>query len=110
MFAFTVLYRCFVSLCFKPLNLSYMKFSHCRYSKQRDIMRVVPSQGVVIPDALDYGRIKDSCVHTDYNGQSTCAEVGTRIEQPFDVIEYERSYTKLRKYINDKEKEKESKK
>lgn len=72
-------------------------------------MHVVPSQGVVIPDALDYGRIQDTCVHTDFNGQSSCAEVGTRIEQPFDVIEYDRSYTRLRKYINDKEKEKETK-
>ena len=80
----------------------------CKYVKGVDIMHVVPSQGVVIPDSLDYGRIKDTCVHTDYNGQASCAEVGTRVEQPFDVIEYERSYTRLRKFINDKEKEKDS--
>ena len=78
----------------------------CRYDKVRDIMKVVPSQGVVIPDALDYGRIKDMSVHTDYNGQNTIDSVGKRIEQPFDVIEFERSYTKLRKYIKDEDSKK----
>lgn len=82
----------------------------CRYRKGHDILHVVPSQGVVIPDALDYGRIQDTCVHTDYNGQDSIGSVGTRVEQPFDVIEYDRSYTRLRKYINDKEKEKENNK
>lgn len=81
----------------------------CKYQKGKDIMHVVPSQGIVIPDALDYGRIKDTCVHTDYNGQESVASVGTRVEQPFDVIEYDRSYTRLRKFINDKEAEKEKK-
>lgn len=82
----------------------------CKYRKGADIMHVVPSQGVIIPDALDLGRIQDTCVHTDFNGQDTIESVGSRIEQPFDVIEFERSYTRLRKYINDKEKEKESSK
>lgn len=70
-------------------------------------MHVVPSQGVVIPDALDYGRIQDTCVITDYNGQETVESVGHRVEQPFDVIEFERSYTRLRKYINDNESKRE---
>lgn len=75
----------------------------CKYNKSADILHVVPSQGVVIPDALDYGRIKDTCVLTDFNGQDTLESVGRRIEQPFDVIEYERTYTRLRKYIKDEE-------
>lgn len=72
-----------------------------KYHPKRDIAEVVPNLGVNIPDSLDYNRIKDTSVPAHYNGQKTTNEVGQRIYEPFDVIEYDRSYTRIRKEIRD---------
>lgn len=73
----------------------------CKVSIGSDIMETVQGLQVNIPDSLDYARIKDTSVPAHYNGQKNPAEVGNRLSEPFDVIEYDRAYTKLRKYIRD---------
>lgn len=78
----------------------------CKVSIGADIIETVQGLQVNIPDSLDYARIKDTSVPAHYNGQKHPSEVGTRISEPFDVIEYDRAYTKLRKYINDSEHQK----
>lgn len=85
---------------------------NCKSHAGADILSVQRGLAVHIPDALDYGRIKDTSVSSQYNSQKSLAEVGQRIAEPFDVIEFDRTYTRIRKQINDAEyaKEKESSK
>ena len=75
----------------------------CKFRKGADITETVQGLQVNIPQAIDYSRVKDTSVPSSYNGQKDVSEVGDRIREPFDVIEYDRSYTRLRKYINDSE-------
>lgn len=75
----------------------------CKYNKGCDITQTVSGLETSIPEAMDYGTIQDTSVPAAYNQQKKISEVGQRIAEPFDVIEYDRSYTKLRKYINDSE-------
>lgn len=74
----------------------------CKYRKGADIMEVVPNLGVDVNNALETGQIRDTSVPAQYNMQKELAEVGTRVSEPFDVIEYERAYTRIRKDIKDK--------
>ena len=75
----------------------------CLYSPDSDILEVQSGLSTSIPEALDFGRIKDTCVPSHYNGQKSLSEVGDRVKEPFDVIEFDRSYTRIRKQINDAE-------
>lgn len=77
----------------------------CKHHPRKDIQAVVPGLQVDIPDSLDYNRIKDTSVPAHYNGQKETSEIGSRIYEPFDVIEYDRSYTRIRKEIRDKKSE-----
>lgn len=79
----------------------------CLFNEKTDIVQTQRGLEQNIPDALDYSRIVDTSVPAQYNGQKELAEIGSRIAEPFDVIEYDRTYTRLRKFINDSEKEKE---
>ena len=78
----------------------------CKFNKKCDIVQTVPGLQVNIPDAIDYYRIKDTSVPSQYNGQKLTSEVGNRLAEPFDVIEYDRAYTRIRKNIKDMEYEK----
>lgn len=75
----------------------------CKFRQGADILATQSGLAVSIPDAMDFGRIKDTSVSSQYNGQKNLNEVGTRIAEPFDVIEFDRTYTKIRKQINDSE-------
>lgn len=75
----------------------------CHFRTGADILATQAGLQVSIPAAIDYGRIKDTSVPSQYNGQKSLNEVGTRIAEPFDVIEFDRTYTKIRKSINDAE-------
>lgn len=82
----------------------------CKFESGRDIVKTVSGLQTDVPSALDYSRIKDTSVPSSYNGQKTTAEVGERVREPFDVIEFDRSYTRIRKQINDSEFAKKSEK
>lgn len=73
----------------------------CSKNKATDIMETVPQLAVNLTDGIETGNVIDTCVPAHYNGQASIEEVGSRVREPFDVIEFERSYTKLRKYVND---------
>ena len=75
----------------------------CEFISGADILATQSGLQVNIPDSIDYGRIKDTSVSSQYNGQKKLNEVGTRIAEPFDIIEFDRTYTKIRKSINDSE-------
>lgn len=73
----------------------------CKFVSGVDILETQQGLATDVPDAIDYGRIKDTSVPSQYNGQKSVAEIGQRIAEPFDVIEFDRTYTKIRKSIND---------
>lgn len=81
----------------------------CKFRQGADIMSTVQGLQTSISDAIDYFRIKDTSCPSSYNGQKNISDVGTRVRELFDVIEYDRSFTRLRKYMKDevaKDKEK----
>lgn len=73
----------------------------CSYVPGVDIAETVPGLAVSIPESMDYNRIKDTSVPASYNGQGQLSEVGSRVAEPFDVIEYDRTYTRIRKSVRD---------
>lgn len=77
----------------------------CKYNPKSDILEVVEGLSVNLDKALTSGEIRDTSVPAQYNMQKELAEVGSRVSEPFDVIEYERAYTRIRKLIKDKKKE-----
>lgn len=82
----------------------------CKFCKGADIVEVVPSLGVDVHNAIETGIIKDTSATVFHNMMSDFAEIGHVARDPFDIIEYERSYSKFRKYVNDdKKKQKEDK-
>lgn len=80
-----------------------------KFSSGRDIVQTVPGLQVNISDSIDFHRIQDTSVPSQYNGQQTIEDVGSRIHEPFDVIEFDRSYTRIRHKVLKEKAEKESK-
>lgn len=78
----------------------------CKYRKGADITEVVPNLGIDVASAIESGIIKDTSATVFHNMMKELGEIGIVARDPFDVIEYERSYTKYRKYVNDSEKNK----
>lgn len=76
---------------------------NCCFCKGADIVEVVPNLGVDVCNAIETGVIQDTSATVFHNMMKELGEVGIVARDPFDVIEYERSYTKFRKYVNDEE-------
>ena len=81
----------------------------CKFCAGRDIVDVVPALGVDVHNAIETGIIQDTSAKVFHNMMQELGEIGQVARDPFDIIEYERTYTKFRKYVKDKEKEKEGK-
>lgn len=75
----------------------------CKYDKVADICDVVQGLGVDVCNAIETGVIQDTSATTFHNMMKDFAEIGPVVREPFDVIEYDRSYTKFRKYVKDEE-------
>lgn len=78
----------------------------CKFCKDKDIVEVVPGLGVDVNAAIETGVIKDTSATVFHNMMKELGEIGMVARDPFDIIEYEHSYAKFRKHVNDKEKEK----
>lgn len=78
----------------------------CKFCKGADIVEVVPNLGVDICQSIESGIIQDTSASVFHNMMQELGEVGMVARDPFDIIEYERSYSKFRKYVKDKEKDK----
>ena len=81
----------------------------CKYRKGADICEVVPGLGVDVQSAIESGIIEDKSANVFHNMMQSMDEIGNVARDAFDIIEYERSYAKFRKHVNDKEKEKSNK-
>ena len=78
----------------------------CKFCKGADIVEVVPNLGVDVASAIENGIIKDTSASVFHNMMKEFPEIGQVARDNFDIIEYERSYAKFRKYVNDNEKNK----
>lgn len=85
--------------------LSIMKQT-CKFRKGADICEVVPNLGVDVCSAIESGIIQDTSASVFHNMMKELGEVGMVARDPFDIIEYDRSYSKFRKYVKDKEEKK----
>ena len=81
----------------------------CKYCKNADIVEVVPNLGVDVCNAIETGIIQDTSASVFHNMMKELGEVGMVARDPFDIIEYERSYSKFRNYVKDKESKKDEK-
>lgn len=81
----------------------------CKFRKGADIVEVVPNLGVDVCNAIETGIIQDTSANVFHNMMEELGEVGMVVRDPFDIIEYDRSYSKFRKYVKDKETEKNKK-
>lgn len=79
----------------------------CKYRKGADITEVVPGLGVNVVNAIESGIIQDTSAKVFHNMMKDVGEIGIVARDNFDIIEYERSYSKFRKYVKDKEDNKE---
>lgn len=82
----------------------------CKFCKGADIVEVVPSLGVDVHNAIETGIIQDTSAKVFHNMMSELGEIGQVARDPFDIIEYERTYTKFRKYVKDSENNKDKNK
>lgn len=78
----------------------------CIYCKGADIVEVVPNLGVDVCSAIETGVIQDTSATVFHNMMKELGEIGPVVRDPFDVIEYDRSYSKFRRYVDEKEKDK----
>lgn len=75
----------------------------CKYCKGVDITDVVPNLGVDVGNAIETGIIQDTSAKVFHNMMKDTSEIGIVVRDPFDVIEYERSYSMFRKFVEDEE-------
>ena len=73
----------------------------CKFCLGKDISETVPNLGVDLESAIDKGIIEDKSASVFHNMMSDLSEVGPVVRDQFDIIEYERSYAKFRKYVKD---------
>ena len=78
----------------------------CKYCKNADIVEVVPNLGVDVHQCIESGIIEDKSATVFHNMMKDFAEIGQVARDPFDIIEYEHSYAKFRKKVNDEESKK----
>lgn len=79
---------------------------NCAYQKDVDIAEVVPNLGVDVCNCIETGIIQDTSAKVFHNMMKDTSEVGQVVRDMFDVIEYERTYSKFRKFVEDEESKK----
>lgn len=77
----------------------------CKFNKQRDITPTNPALDPCHKQAIREGVVRDTSATAFYNMQKEIEEVGGRISDEFDFIEYDHAYRKYRKRIEDANKE-----
>lgn len=82
----------------------------CNFCKGADITEVVPNLGVDVCNAIETGIIQDTSASVFHNMMKELGEVGIVARDNFDIIEYDRSYSKFRKHVKDNESSKDKNK
>lgn len=76
-----------------------------KFQSGPDIARTRKGLGANVNKAIESGVIVDTCADLSFNQQKECSEVGMRISEPFDAIEYDRAMSRFRKKMKDLDKE-----
>lgn len=78
----------------------------CKHNKSADIAQTVQGLEVNVCNAIETGIIQDTSALVFHNMMENLGEVGMVARDPFDIIEYDRTYAKFRKYVEDEADEK----
>ena len=81
----------------------------CKFRKGADIVATVPGLHVDLNNAIETGIIQDTSAQVFHNMMEKVEQVGVVARDVFDIIEYDRSYAKFRRLVEDDEKSKQSK-
>lgn len=77
----------------------------CKFNKERDITPTNPALDPCHKQAIREGVVRDTSATAFYNMQTELEEVGMRISDEFDFIEYDNALRKYRKAVEDANKE-----
>lgn len=75
----------------------------CKFDKVRDITPTNPDLNNPIKETIRTGIVKDTSATAFYNMQKELGEVGMRISDEFDFIEYDNALRKYRKAMTEKD-------
>lgn len=76
----------------------------CKFNPTRDITPSNPALDLNLKQAIREGVVRDTSATAFYNMQKELSEVGGRISDEFDFIEYDNALRKYRKRVDDEEK------
>lgn len=71
----------------------------CKFDKVRDITPTNPDLNSDLKESIRTGVVRDTSATAFYNMQKELHEVGSRISDEFDFIEYDNALRKYRKAI-----------
>lgn len=73
-----------------------MRQKNCRFKKGRDIIDVVPNSCPNITELIEKDAIQDKSVPALFNQIESVADIGGRVRNNFDILEYQSSITRIR--------------
>lgn len=76
----------------------------CKFNPVRDITPSNPALDLNLKQAIREGVVRDTSATAFYNMQKELGEVGARISDEFDFVEYDNALRKYRKRVEDEEK------
>ena len=69
---------------------------NCRFCKGRDIISVVPCNSPNITELIEKDAIQDKSVPALFNEISSFEDIGFRVRNRFDILEYQSSVVRIR--------------
>lgn len=81
------------------------KFIH---DSRKNIQRVLPGCSPDLTKAIRTGVIPATGTTSDYNGLEELSDIGKRVREPFDVIHFDREYSRIERQIESRKKSKDS--
>jgi len=73
-----------------------MKQKNLKYRAGRDILPVEKADAVNITDLIEKDAIQDKSVPALFNAIETSADIGGRVRNQFDILEYQTSVSRIR--------------
>lgn len=74
----------------------------CIFNPLTDIVAFHPGCSPDVNLAISSGVIPDTTSETSYNGLEELSDIGHRVRDPFDVIEYDRAYSRIKSRLESK--------
>lgn len=80
------------------------------YDSHKNIQRVIPGCSPDLTKAIRTGVIPATGTSSDYNGLEELSDIGKRVREPFDVIHFDREYSRIERQMESRKKSKSSSK